>query len=1004
VRNTTATERRLAARVWDFFTFLTGGHERDFEEQRKRSVLSFFLIVGIIVAVPFCIKNMIIGNVARAIVLLCVTTVQLFSLIALRHLIHAKFIFRFNVILVGIYFIFLVFIGGANGTGILWAFIFPLFAFFLLGSREGLLLSLLHVVLLALIIITPNEILGSFAYQNEIKLRFLVTYSLIILMGYFVEITRKRYQVDMEQAHQYLEDRVERRTAELSLANKQLQKEIRDRKKTEGELTDAYEIINKSPAVAFLWKNESGWPVEFVTANIEPLLGYPPDDLISGKVSYVDIVHPDDLDRVANEVQSFSREKGRQRFDHVPYRIVTRNGTVKWVRDSTFIRRDQNGDITHYQGIVEDITDRKEAEKSLRESEERFRELAENIREVFWLFDWEKQKVLYVSPAYEEIWGRSIKDLMERYEEWGDSIHLDDLKLAQESFENIIETGGGEPREYRIIRPDGSIRWILDRGVAIKGEDGRVLRIAGIAEDITERKKAEKQLKATESNYRALFEAEPDGILIVDSKTGIIVDANPSVLNLYGYSYDEICGMAAVKLSAEPEKSKMHIDSIAKEAQGGPTAPVAYRRHRKKDGTEFPVEIMHGLYQIDGQTLICAIMRDITERRRIEAALAASEQNYREIFEKTNDAMLVHDLEGNILDVNQAVLDLSGFTREEALNSNIQDFTPGEAPNSQNDGIRAIKKALNQGPQDFEWLGQRKTGEQYWAEINLKHAIIGGEDRVIAVIQDVTERKQVSEELETHRKHLEELVQERTRELEVTQEELLKNERLAVLGQLTATVSHELRNPLGVIRSSAFYLQRKNQEQDQKIIKHINRIEDQVEICDSIVSDLLEYTRGRHSQMVVGEINPWLEQVLDELPAVHEIKLEVNLEANMPQMHFDKEKMRQVMVNLIDNAHQAIAEQKQIRGNDSNVPQIEITSKTSDTDIVIQVKDNGIGMDSDTRDRAFEPLFTTRARGTGLGLANVKKIIDEHKGTVSLQSKPNEGTAVILAIPAVNQE
>ncbi len=146
--------------------------------------------------------------------------------------------------------------------------------------------------------------------------------------------------------------------------------------------------------------------------------------------------------------------------------------------------------------LFRDITAQIQAESSLLESRERFRELAEHINEVFWLFDWKAQKVLYVSPAYETVWGRSVEDLYTNYEEWGNSIYPEDIPYAQESFARITESGGGEAREYRIVRPDGSVRWVSDRGFAIRDENGEVVRIAGLAEDITERKRAEKQREA----------------------------------------------------------------------------------------------------------------------------------------------------------------------------------------------------------------------------------------------------------------------------------------------------------------------------------------------------------------------------------------------------------------------------------------------------------------------------------------------------------------------------
>jgi signal transduction histidine kinase len=176
-------------------------------------------------------------------------------------------------------------------------------------------------------------------------------------------------------------------------------------------------------------------------------------------------------------------------------------------------------------------------------------------------------------------------------------------------------------------------------------------------------------------------------------------------------------------------------------------------------------------------------------------------------------------------------------------------------------------------------------------------------------------------------------------------------------------VSHDLRNPLGVIRSSAFYLQRKLGHADKKITKHLNRVEKQVDLCDSIVDELLEYTRGRHSEATQGEINQLLEKVLEEMATPEQVTLVGELSPELPMVFFDRDKIRRVV-------------------------------------IVIEVEDNGIGMDDKIARRAFEPLFTTSARGTGLGLAIVRKIVEEHGGHVSMDSTPNRGTKVTLVIPA----
>jgi PAS domain S-box-containing protein len=139
--------------------------------------------------------------------------------------------------------------------------------------------------------------------------------------------------------------------------------DITDRKQAEHALLEAYSIINRSPAVVFLWENAEEWPVEFASDNVKALFGYTVDEFISGKISYAETVHPDDLERVVEEVSTSSKEKERKEFYHEPYRIITKNGEVKWLDDRTYIRRDENGNITHYEGIVMDITDRMRIEE-----------------------------------------------------------------------------------------------------------------------------------------------------------------------------------------------------------------------------------------------------------------------------------------------------------------------------------------------------------------------------------------------------------------------------------------------------------------------------------------------------------------------------------------------------------------------------------------------------------------------------------------------------------------
>ena len=269
------------------------------------------------------------------------------------------------------------------------------------------------------------------------------------------------------------------------------------------------------------------------------------------------------------------------------------------------------------------------------------------------------------------------------------------------------------------------------------------------------------------------------------------------------------------------------------------------------------------------------------------------------------------------------------------------------------------------------------------------------------------ERRQAAQEIIKLNESLEKRVIERTqqlkaanKELKAAQDELVRREKLAILDQLTATVSHELRNPLGVIRSSNFYLQRKFKNQDQKSEKHFRRIEEQVSICNIIIEDLLEYTSGSKASTARESLAAWLEQLLKQYVHLDGIDIKLNLsDSPIPILH-DRVKMRRAMVNLLTNAIQAVNDRADTNKMDPDYqPEINIDLHVDDHNQVIVVSDNGIGMDHETCQKAFEPLFTTRARGIGIGLSNVKKIIDEHNGSITLESKLNQGTRITLTLP-----
>lgn len=413
----------------------------------------------------------------------------------------------------------------------------------------------------------------------------------------------------------------------------------------------------------------------------------------------------------------------------------------------------------------------------LEENRSHFCQMADSIREVFWLFDWTAQRVLYVSPAFEEVWGRPAHELYDRYQVWGESLHPEDMASAEESFARIVATGGGEEREYRIVRPDGSIRWVSDRGFAIFDNDGNVSRIAGIAEDITDRKQTEEALKASERNYREIFNSVNEMIFVHDANTGRIVDLNPMVAETFGYTMEEARQLDLDDFSSGMSPYNMeNAIRLVREAVCG-EAQIFEWHCRRKNGQLFWAEVNLKPAVIGGTERILAVARDISERRdaaealrrahadlerKVEertAELARANERFRSIFESTADCILVWDENYNYLYANQAAIDHVGTTRDKVVGKNIRDGL-GHIPDFMRLWMSRVDQVFLTGRplqvEDSIHVGNRLVHSE-----SILSPIRDGEGRMFAVgvvYRDVTERKEAGDKLAAEQQLLRKLL------------------------------------------------------------------------------------------------------------------------------------------------------------------------------------------------------------------------------------------------------
>lgn len=302
---------------------------------------------------------------------------------------------------------------------------------------------------------------------------------------------RIRIEEEIRRLNVELEQRVQQRTAQLEAINRLLEQEVRDRRAAEWELAKSeqrFRLLTESmPQI--VWTATPEGTVDYYNQRWAEYSGIPVEQ--GQGWGWQPVLHPEDEQRTM-EVWSEALRTGE--LYECEHRVRRADGQFRWFLSRGLPLKDSQGKIIKWFGTATDIHEQKQVQEDLRESQERFRQLAETVQDVFWLLDTEKEQILYVSPAYEEIWGRSREDLYAHKDDWLQAIHPQD----QEQLQTVLSQAGnweGFDQTYRVVRPDGSVRWIRDRGFPVYNAANQIYRIAGLAEDITERKQIEAELQ-----------------------------------------------------------------------------------------------------------------------------------------------------------------------------------------------------------------------------------------------------------------------------------------------------------------------------------------------------------------------------------------------------------------------------------------------------------------------------------------------------------------------------
>jgi PAS domain S-box-containing protein len=715
-------------------------------------------------------------------------------------------------------------------------------------------------------------------------------------------------------------------------------------------------------------------------------------------LGWLQTMHPDDREPTMRAWEQWVQIGETAKPFQNEGRILRPDGSIVWFYCLILPEIDSHGSLLGYIGSLTDISDRKQAEQALQQSEEKFRHFAENSRAAIWIAQATSLENLYVSSAYETTWGRSCQSLRDEPTSWLDAIHPDDRDRVQTKLEQQRQ-GETSNTEYRIVRPDGSVRWIWDWGFPIRNEAGQVYRYGGIAEDITDRKQLELSLQASEAKLSRILDSA-----IASINSFRVFSNGDWQYNYFSAGCEAVFGYTPSELMADkmlwmsqvvPEDRDRILMPLFAELFAGRTAIAEYRFHHK-DGSIRWISSTYASRPVEPDCwLVTSVDYDISERVRLEVERQAADQEIRDqaaLLDVASDAIYARNLVNGITFWNQGAERLYGWQRQEVLGKDPTQFLFQSQPLDVTHSLKT--HAFNTVLETGTWQGELHKITKSGAEVIVisRLTLIRDDDgiprSILTVDTDITEKKNL-------------------------EAQFLRTQRLESIGTLASGIAHDLNNILTPILTSAQLLRRRLSSLDERNQALLEILERNAKRGGGLIQQVLSFARGTEGQPTTLQVGHLLLEVAKI--AKQTFPKSIQLLSHIPTtelwvLRADPTQLHQVMMNLCINARDAMP-----KGGT-----LTITAKNCTLDqrrvrkylnaqpgkyVMITIADTGTGIAPEVLERIFEPFFTTKqlGMGTGLGLSTVRTILKNHGGFVEVYSNVGKGTHFKVYLPALEQ-